>query len=83
MGTVLRRRGFRFMIRLNDHRPPHVHAIKDRGQTKILLGSKTERPEIWKNWMADKDARTALEIVAQEQEYFLGEWEKIHGELDI
>ena len=83
MSTVLREEGFRFMIRSNDHNPPHVHVIKGDGQVKILLGSESEAPEIYENWMTERDAIRAWRIVVEKQEYLLDEWGKIHGKLEV
>jgi hypothetical protein len=37
MVTVHRAYGFRFVIFLNDHSPPHVHVFGHGGEAKILL----------------------------------------------
>lgn len=83
MSTVLRQQGFSFVIRSNDHNPPHVHVIKGDGQVKILLGSESEAPEIYENWMTDRDAKRAWRIVVKKQEYLLDEWGKIHGKVEV
>lgn len=81
MPTVLRQGGFDFVIRTNEPRfePPHVHVIKAGGEVKISLGDHETPPEIVGIWMRDKDAETALLIVAERQDYFLGAWKGIHG----
>jgi len=83
MATVLRLEGFRFWIWSNEHNPPHVHAENGSGEVSILLGNETEAPEIDENSMRARDARRALRIVAERQEFFLEEWNKIHGTVEI
>lgn len=81
MPTVWRQDGFEFVIRTNEPRfePPHVHVIKAGGEVKITLGDEDTPPEIVGLWMRDKDAATALTMVAERQDYFRGAWRGIHG----
>lgn len=83
MATVLRVDNFRFWIWSNDHDPPHVHAENGNGEVRILLGSPLKAPEIDENSMSGRDARRAWRIVAERQEYFLDEWRKIHGKVEL
>jgi hypothetical protein len=83
MATVLRLEGFRFWIWSNDHEPPHVHAENGTGEISILIGNEQESPVIDKNTMRNRDAKRAWRIVAERQEYFLEEWEKIHGKVEV
>ena len=46
MPTVLRKRGFRVMIYVDDHEPPHVHAWKDDAEVIVTLAAEGERPWI-------------------------------------
>ena len=47
--------GFEFVIRTNDHDPPHVHVFKGDGETRFLIYEDRD-PELDKNWMSRKDA---------------------------
>jgi hypothetical protein len=83
MATVLRLGQFRFWIWSNDHNPPHVHMENGSGEVRILLGNESKAPEIDENSMCLRDARKVWRIVAERQEYFLIEWRKIHGKVEI
>jgi hypothetical protein len=45
MVTVLRARGLRVVIFINDHRPAHVHVFGD-GEAKINLSGPDNTPEL-------------------------------------
>ena len=81
MPTVWEEDGFEFVIRTNEPRyePPHVHVFKADEEVKIALGNDEKAPAIVRIWMRERDARAALLIVANKQEYFLGAWRGIHG----
>jgi hypothetical protein len=80
MPTVHREGGFAFRIYVDDHRPPHVHAVKDGTEVVILLGSEREAPSIWeRRGMTDTLAIKALRIVIARQEDLLRHWSDIHA----
>jgi len=80
MPTVHREAGFQFRIFPNDHRPPHVHAVKGHGSARILLvpGGEPCLDAVFD--LADRDAVRAVTIVDRVQERLLAAWEELHGE---
>ncbi|MDP2956209.1 MAG: DUF4160 domain-containing protein [Longimicrobiales bacterium] len=80
MPTVHREAGFQFRIFPNDHRPPHVHAVKGDGSARILLvrGGEPFLAEVFD--LADRDVVRAVKIVERVQEKLLSAWEALHGE---
>lgn len=80
MGQIKRQDGLSFIIRTNDHTPPHVHVEKGGGEIKIELGDEETAPRpVWSHELSRKDQRKALDICYDCQEEFLEEWRKVHG----
>lgn len=76
MPTVLRERGFRFVIWLNDHEPMHVHVFSGEGEAVINI----EDEGIIKVWeMSLASVKQAREIVAENREMLAEKWREIHG----
>lgn len=83
MSTILNLNGFRFIIWLNDHAPPHIHVFKGGGEAKIAIGDNAKSPWLMiVNGLTKQDARQALIITATHQHVFVTAWEKIHGHID-
>ncbi|MBP8233216.1 MAG: DUF4160 domain-containing protein [Rhizorhabdus sp.] len=79
MVTVYRAHGLRFIIFADDHVPAHVHVIGD-GHAKINLLGTDGGPEIVTiDAMKRGDVRRALQIVVEQQTFFLSRWREIHG----
>lgn len=80
MPTVLRHEGFEFVIRPNDHDPPHVHVFKAGQQVKIRIGDDQTRPAVdGRSRMSAMEIRQALEVVGEQQDSLLAAWRRIHG----
>ena len=80
MPTVLRKRGFRVMIYVDDHEPPHVHAWKGSSEVVVLLAAGGGRPWIREHYSATRRMQlAALRLVAEHNDFLLGEWRRIHG----
>lgn len=79
MPTIINEDGFRVIIYMDDHLPPHVHVIKGNQEVKINLGSSTEAPYLLESWMTKKDAKKAMQIVMRNQNLLLKSWREIHG----
>lgn len=81
MPTVLRESGFRVVIYTRDEHPPaHVHVWKAGGEVVIHLGDAEESPSLREvNGMSKRDARKALDLVTEYQDFLLTRWEEIHG----
>jgi len=77
--TVLQKDGFDVRIDFNDHEPPHVHSFEADGKVKIALGDVEQTPELMQvQNMKPKDAKRALAIVAEHQEFLLESWREYH-----
>jgi hypothetical protein len=79
MAEVWRQDGFAFRIYSNDHNPSHVHVYKAGEAVIINIGDDHTAPSFRENRMSNKNAKKALEIVAQKQDYLLRKWREIHG----
>ena len=64
------------MIYTQDHIPAHVHVWRAGGEIVINIATL----EITKaEGMSRRDSAKAVEIVEENQRYFLGRWREIHG----
>jgi hypothetical protein len=64
----------------DDHEPSHIHAFKAGGQAKIALGKSGESPSLLLvQGMSMKDAKKAIQIVAEHQAALSAKWEEFHG----
>lgn len=80
MPTVLRKDGFDFMIYTLDHQPSHTHVWKAGKEVVINLGDENRAPYVRdNNGMGNKDKKKSLKITAENQEFLIAEWERIHG----
>lgn len=80
MPTILRKDGFAFLVYTNDHRPAHVHIFRAEAEMIVYLGDEANPPSIRENMgMNRRDARMALVICGEFQEFLLAEWRRIHG----
>ncbi len=81
MPTVLRKDGFDFMIYSLDHEPSHTHVWKAGKEVVINLGDENQRPYVRENnGVSNKDRKKALKIAAENQDFLIAEWERIHGD---
>ena len=79
MITVLRARGLRIVIFVDDHEPAHVHVFGD-GHAKINLLGPNSAPElVWAEGLKRNEIRRAFEIVTENQAMLLRRWREIHG----
>lgn len=79
MPTVLREKGYKFIIFANDHAPAHVHGRKGNMLAKISLV-----PEVVL-MRYDKDLTVAdlgkmVNIVKDNREFLLAKWSELHPE---
>lgn len=65
-----------------EHHPPHVHVeYTDGGEVLVRLGDDDTAPSLWQNHhMKAIHAREAVRIVQENQQQFLAEWRRLHGE---
>ena len=74
MPTVLRQDGFDVRIFVRDHEPKHVHVRRGGGVAVIILGDVSVRERFG---MSPRDVRTALQIVAENRDYLVAQWDRI------
>jgi hypothetical protein len=70
--------GFEFVIRTNDHDPPHVHVFKADGEARFLIYEDRE-PELDKSWMGRRDVKAAKKILSEQRNLVWEKWVEIHG----
>jgi len=76
--TILRERGFRFFFYSNEGiEPPHVHVVKAGREAKIWLQPKVSVAENY--GFSRKELNTILEIVRENLDKFLREYQRWHG----
>jgi hypothetical protein len=75
--TVAYYKSIRFMIRTNDHPPPHVHAIKDDCEAVIEI--RTGNVVRSYGFSQQDVARIAKEVLAT-KDLLLEEWDVIHDQ---
>ena len=79
MPTIINEDGFRVVIYMDDHLPPHVHVFKGKEEAKIDLGSEDKAPSLIETWMNKKNTKKAMKIVMYNQSWLLKSWREIHG----
>ena len=66
---------------VNDHPPPHVHAIKSGAEARIAIGSEDGRPSLMSNdGLSRRELAIALEEVDRNRALLLMRWRDIHGD---
>jgi hypothetical protein len=81
MPTILRFRGLRVVIYLNDHRPPHVHVIRPDAEARIALGDEGERPWLMTNdGLSNREVVAALVEIERNRDLLIQRWREIHGD---
>ena len=79
MPTILRFRGLRVVIYVNDHYPPHVHVIGPRREARIALGD--ERPWLMTSeGLSRRQVAAALLKVSENRDLLTQRWREIHGD---
>jgi hypothetical protein len=78
MPTVTIAEGYKIIVFVNDHPPPHVHVRKNGAQIKVMLtpiSYSSARGE-----PAPQQVRRAVELVSEHLAACLAVWEKHHGD---
>ena len=79
MPTILRFRGLRVMIYVNDHHPPHVHVIRPGREARIALGD--EHPWLMTNeGLSRRQMAAALLKISENRDLLIQRWREIHGD---
>ena len=79
MVTVHRAFGYRFVIFVNDHSPPHVHVVGPGGEAKITLEGPMGLTLDWVAGIGQADMRRIMVEAARERVRLIAEWRRIHG----
>jgi Domain of unknown function (DUF4160) len=78
--AVHRQDGFRLVIYLDDHEPPHVHVYASGAEAKIGLLAQDGRPYVIRAFaMRAGDLRKAVQLVSEQQAMLVAKWREIHG----
>ena len=78
MVTVHRAHGFRFVIFVNDHSPPHVHVFGQGGEAKVVLEGPDGIKLDWVAGISRSDLRRVLQEVERERSRLIATWRRIH-----
>ncbi len=79
MVTIHRAYGFRFVIFMNGHSPPHIHVFGQGGEAKIeLMDDGGVKPD-WTSGISRADLRRLLVEARDNHEIFLAAWSRING----
>ena len=73
--TVASYKSIRFMIRTNDHPPPHVHAVKDDCEAVVEIQTGTV---IRSHGFSQKDVARIVKEVLATKDLLQEEWDAIH-----
>lgn len=77
MGTIVRYRDVKIIIRTRDHAPPHVHALRGDAKAKIeIVGQKIH----YSLGFSRNDLRRLIEFIARNEELLLEAWNEIYQE---
>jgi len=79
MVTVHRAYGFRFVIFLNDHTPPHVHVFGAGGEAKIILEGPDGVTLDSSAGIKDGDLRKLMREARRERERLIAVWRAIRA----
>jgi hypothetical protein len=76
MPTVLRERGYQFIIFTNDHLPPHIHVRRAEGGAKVNL----VQIEVVEHYNLNRrQLNEIIELVNQHRDFLLKKWNEIQG----
>ncbi|PJF39105.1 MAG: hypothetical protein CUN54_09445 [Phototrophicales bacterium] len=76
--TVLRDKGYRFVIYTHDHEPAHVHVMKAENEAVVDI-----RPDVSlrNNYgFKSREIKDILQITEDNVEYLRDEWDRIHAD---
>ena len=88
MGTItaIKEPGWKFIIRSNDHPPPHAHVFFGGRTCRVEIGTPGAVPPKLYPWaspektsMSAKECAEAVQLVGNHQATVLAEWVKFHG----
>jgi hypothetical protein len=77
MPTIFEEAGFRFMIYVHDHAPPHIHAQGHGGTVEIVLEPLSLRAV--RGRLTDSQVRAVVRIARERHVELLRAWRTHHG----
>jgi Domain of unknown function (DUF4160) len=77
MPTIFTESGFRFMIYVHGHAPPHVPIHGSGGVVELML--ETLKLKGVRGNISNSDVRKVMAIAAKHQDELLAAWENHHG----
>lgn len=81
MPTIVRFRGLRVVIYVNDHWPAHVHVLGADRATKIELGREGDYPRVVVNeGLSRRELAQALALIHRHGQLLRQRWRQIHGD---
>jgi hypothetical protein len=81
MPTVLRWRGFRFVIYPNDHAPAHIHFIGPENEAVFVLNCPDGPPNLRESYNASTSLlNDAAGVIMEHLADFCDRWAAIHGD---
>jgi hypothetical protein len=81
MPTILRFRGLRVVVYVNDHRPPHVHVVGPSREARIALGDEREHPWLMTNeGLSRRQLSAALLKISENRDLLIRRWRELHGD---
>jgi hypothetical protein len=78
MVTVHHAFGFRFVMFVNDHHPPHMHVFGQGGEAKIDLLANDAAVLAWVRGISGADQRRLLAEARSRHAILLNAWRTIH-----
>lgn len=80
MPVVFREEGWRFVIYVDDHLPPHVHVKRPDGEVKVSLPPLDEPVGVLRvRGVATHQAVRAVRLVENHRHFLTTAWKEIHG----
>ena len=81
MPTILRIGRLRILMYVNDHPPPHVHAIQAGAEARITIGSEDGKASLLSNdGLSRRELAVALEEIDRNRALLLMRWRELHGD---
>lgn len=80
MLTLFIEAGYRFMIHVHDHAPPHIHVLGHGGAVEVLIDPLALRAA--RGSLGNAQVRKVMQIAAGRQAELRQAWRKHHGQTD-
>jgi hypothetical protein len=78
MPTIFTAAGFRFMIYVHDHAPPHIHVLGHGGAVELLIDPLALRAV--RGSLSNAQVRDVMRIAMDRQDELRQAWREHHGQ---